>query len=186
MASEDEFRGDRIDPDELEVFSRGYLAAWNSHAPERVAACATEDVIWHSPALREPGHGRRAVADLVTSTMVAFPDYEFTQPSAFAIAEDRLTAYVPWHMTGTNTGSFTPPGYAPTGRPIDLPGIDVLCFRDGLIRRYRSVYNYSVIGRQLGLALPRGGRLERAAVRVQRMFVAVGRRRFAEPGARDP
>jgi steroid delta-isomerase-like uncharacterized protein len=186
LAPEDEVRGDAIDPGELEVFIRRYFDAWNSRQPERVAACATDDVVWDSPALRRPGRGRQAVADLVATTVVAFPDYEFTQPSAFAIAEDRLTAYVPWHMTGTNTGSFTPPGYAPTGRPIDLPGIDVLCFRDGLIRRYRSVYNYSVIGRQLGLALPRGGRLERAAVRVQRMFVAVGRRRFAEPGAREP
>ena len=102
MASEDEFRGDAIDPGELEVFGRRYFEAWNSHEPERVAACATEDVIWDSPALREPGRGRQAVTDLVTTTVVAFPDYEFTQPSALAIAEDRLTAYVPWHMNGTN------------------------------------------------------------------------------------
>ena len=176
MAPEDEVRGDPIDPGELEVFIRRYFDAWNSRQPERVAACATDDVVWDSPALRRPGRGREAVAGLVTSTVVAFPDYEFTRPSALAIAEDCLTAYVPWRMTGTNTGPFEPPGYAPTGRPIDLPGIDVLCFRDGLIWRYRSVYNYSVIGRQLGLALPRGGRLERAAVRAQRLFVALGSR----------
>ena len=48
----------------------------------------------------------------------------------------------------------------------------MLRFRDGLIWRYRSVYNYSVVGRQLGLALPRGGRLERAIVSVQRIVVA--------------
>lgn len=105
------------------------------------------------------------IAELVTTTVVAFPDYEFTQPCALAIAEDRLTAHVPWHMNGTNTGSFEPPCHAPTGRPIELPGIDVMCFRDGPIWRYRSVYNHSVIGRRLGLAPPRGGRLERAAVR---------------------
>ena len=176
MASEDEFQGDPIDPGELEVFSRRYFDAWNSHEPESVAACAAEDVVWDSPALHEPGRGRQDVADLVATTVAAFPDYEFTRPSSIAIAEDRLTAYVPWHMTGTNTGSFEPPGFAPTGKPIDLPGIDVWRFRDGLIWRYQAVYNYSVIGRQLGLALPRGGRLERAAVRAQRLFVGLRRR----------
>ncbi len=174
---EDEFRGDPIDPGEFEVFSRRYLDAWNSHDPDGVAACATDDVVWDSPALPAPGRGRQAVADLVRSTVVAFPDYEFTQPSALAIAEDRLTAYLPWRMTGTNTGTFEPPGYAPTGKPIDLPGIDVLRFRGGLIWRYESVYNYSLIGRQLGLALPRGGWAERAAVRAQRVFVALSRQR---------
>ncbi len=77
-------------------------------------------------------------------------------------------------MTGTNTGSFDPPGYAPTGRPIDLTGIDVWRFRHGLIHRYQAVYNYSVIARQLGLALPRGGRLERTAVRAQRLLAFLG------------
>ncbi len=175
MASQDEYRGDPIDAAELEIFSDRYFDAWNSHEPERVAACATEDVVWDSPALHAPGRGRQAVVDLVATTVVAFPDYEFTRPSAIAIAEDRLTAYVPWHMTGTNTGSFDPPGYAPTGKPIDLPGIDVWRFRNGLVWRYQAVYNYSVIGRQLGLALPRGGRLERAAVRAQRLFVGLRR-----------
>ena len=126
LASEDEFHGDAISSHELRSFVRRYFDAWNSHEPERVADCATYDVVWDSPALTEPGRGRQAVADLVTSTAVAFPDYEFTQPSALAIAEDRLAAYIPWRMTGTNTGSFEPPGYAATGRPIDLPGIDVL------------------------------------------------------------
>ncbi|MDJ0771193.1 MAG: nuclear transport factor 2 family protein [Ilumatobacter sp.] len=176
MASEDEFRGEPIDSGELEVFSGRYFDAWNSHAPAQVAALATEDVVWNSPAFREPGRGRQAVIDLVATTVVAFPDYVFSRPSAPAIAEDGVTAYVPWHMTGTNTGSFEPPGYAPTGKAIDLPGIDVWCFRDGLIWRYQAVYDYAVIGRQLGLALPRGGRLERAAVRAQRLLVGVRHR----------
>ena len=105
--------------------------------------------------------------------MAAFPDYEFTQPTPFAIARDERTAYVPWRMTGTNTGSFDPPGYAPTFKAFDLHGIDVWQFREGLISRYEAVYNYSVIARQLGLAPPRGGRLEALAVRAQRVFATV-------------
>ena len=88
-----------------------------------------------------------------------------------AVAPNDQTAYVPWRMTGTNTGSFDPPGYAPTGRPLDLRGIDVMQFHNGLIYRYEAVYNYSDVARQLGLTLPRNGRLERLAVTAQRLFV---------------
>ena len=82
---------------------------------------------------------------------------------------------MPWRMTGTNTGSFDPPGFAPTGRPVDLTGIDVLRFRDGLIWRYRSVNNYSEIARQLGLAFSRNGMAEKTAVRAQRLLAFVNR-----------
>ena len=175
MAPHAEHSAERIDPHELDSFTRGYFAAWNSYDPMAVAAHATDDVVWDSPALHEPGHGRAAVAALVASTATAFPDYEFSQPEPVALAADHLTAYVPWRMTGTNTGPFDPPGYAPTGRSVDLPGIDVWRLRDGLIWRYRAVYNYSLVARQMGLGMPRGGRLEQLAVRAQRLFVRVPR-----------
>lgn len=154
----------------LRQFAERYFEAWNSHQPAQVAACATEDVVWHSPALPEPAIGQAAVTALVAATVVAFPDYEFTPPTPWAIADDQLTAYVPWRMTGTNTGAFDPPGYAPMGQPIDLFGIDVWRFQDGRIWRYQAIYDYSDVARQLGLSLPRGGRLERVAVRAQRLL----------------
>lgn len=166
-----EFQGEPIDERALRAFCRRYFDAWNSYTPSQVAACATEDVVWDSPALSEPATGRSGVADLVASTVTAFPDYEFTAPAPWAIADDRLTAYVPWRMTGTNTGSFDPPGYAPTGRSVNLTGIDVWRFRGGLIWRYQAVYNYSLLARQLGLAPPRRGRIERVAVHAQRLYV---------------
>lgn len=162
---------DPIDPIALRPFVERYFTAWNSHVPAAVAACATDDVVWHSPAVPAPGRGRPAVEALVATTATAFPDYEFTRPVPWALADDDLTAYVPWRMTGTNTGTFVPPGYAPTGRPIDLDGIDVWQLRGGLIHRYRAVYDYSDVARQLGLALPRGGAAERLAVHVQRAWV---------------
>ncbi|MCP3988419.1 MAG: ester cyclase [Actinomycetia bacterium] len=181
MNPEPESRGEPIDPDPLRAFSQRYFDAWNSRSPSRVAACATEDVVWDSPALPQPGVGREAVSDLVAATARAFPDYEFSAPSPWAISDDRLTAYVPWRMTGTNTGSFDPPGYAPTGRSIDLAGIDVWRFRNDLIWRYQAVYNYSVIARQLGLALPRHGTIEWVTVRAQRLLVRVNRATMRKP-----
>ena len=166
-----ELRPEAIEPDTLRSFIDRYLQAWNTHDPAAVAACATEDVLWDSPALPEPAKGRSAVAALVSATVTAFPDYEFTQPAPFAIADGRLTAYIPWRMTGTNTGPFDPPGYAPTGKSIDLTGIDVWQLSNGLICRYQAVYNYSLVARQLGLAPPRGGTFEQLAVRTQRLYI---------------
>jgi steroid delta-isomerase-like uncharacterized protein len=174
-------QGEPIEGDALRAFTRRYFEAWNSHMPSAVAACTTDDVVWDSPALPDLARGPAAVAGLVTTTVTAFPDYEFTQPAPWAIAEDRLTAYVPWRMTGTHTGSFDPPGYAATGRTVDLRGIDVWRLRNGLIWRYQAVYNFSLVPRQLGLTPPRGGRLERVAVHAQRLFVRLRPQRPLTP-----
>lgn len=104
MAPNAEHSAKRIDPHELDSFTRGYFAAWNSHDPMAVAAHATDDVVWNSPALHEPGHGRAAVASLVASTATAFPDYEFSQPEPVALAADGLTAYVPWLLVKVPRG----------------------------------------------------------------------------------
>jgi steroid delta-isomerase-like uncharacterized protein len=153
----------------LRGFAEPYLAAWNARDPEAVAARVAEDVVWVDPALPEAARGREAVAAFVASSRRAFPDLTFEEPGEPAISDDRLVAYAPWRMTGTNTGPIDPPGLAPTGRRIDIAGIDVWQFRGGLIWRYRAVYDFAEISRQLGLMPPRGGRAETLMVRAQRL-----------------
>ena len=153
----------------LREFGERYLAAWNSRDPEAVAACAHEDVIWIDPALDEPAIGRGAVADFARSGFVAFPDLVFSDLGEPAIAADERAAYVPWLMTGTNTGPIDPPGFAATGKSIAVRGFDVWQFRDGLIWRYEAIYDFSAMATQLGLLPPRGGLAERAIVGAQRL-----------------
>jgi steroid delta-isomerase-like uncharacterized protein len=153
----------------LREFGERYLAAWNSHDPRAVVACAHEDVIWLDPALTEPAIGRDAVAEFAGASFVAFPDMEFSEPGPPAISEDRRAAYVPWVMTGTNTGPLEPPGFMATGRAVEVRGFDVWQFRDELIWRYEAMYDFSTMARQLGLLPPRGGFAERAIVGAQRL-----------------
>ena len=127
-------------------------------------------MLWDSPALPEVGCGRQTVIDIVRATDTAFPDYQFSRPSPLAIAEDRRTAYVPWRMTGTNTGPFEPPEDYYIRCLNHDSELDVWRFKDGLIWRYQAMYNYSLLARQLGLAMPRGGKLEWLAVRTQRLL----------------
>jgi steroid delta-isomerase-like uncharacterized protein len=173
--------GDTGDPIEslewLREFGDRYLAAWNGHDPEAVAACATEDVVWIDPALPEPARGRAELADFVRSGYTAFPDMRFSEAMDPALTEDRLVAYIPWRMTGTNTGPIDPPGFAATGKSVDVPGFDSWQFRDGLIWRYEAIYDFSLIGRQLGLMPPAGGFAERTMVAAQRLRSKLSHRR---------
>jgi len=153
----------------LREFGERYLEAWNSHDPGAVAACVAEDVIWEDPALPAAARGRPEVAEFVRASAVAFPDYRFGESGAPAISDDGLVAYVPWRMTGTNTGPIDPPGFAPTGRSFQVEGIDLWQFRDGLIWRYRAAYDFAGMARQLGLLPGRGGFAEKGIVGLQRL-----------------
>jgi steroid delta-isomerase-like uncharacterized protein len=153
----------------LREFGERYLDAWNSHDPSAVAACIAEDVVWEDPALPAPARGRDEVAAFVKMSVVAFPDYRFSEPGGPAISDDRLVAYQPWRMAGTNTGPIDPPGFAPTGRGFAIEGVDIWRFRGGLIWRYRAAYDFTDIARQLGLMPPRDSGAEKALVRMQRM-----------------
>jgi steroid delta-isomerase-like uncharacterized protein len=152
----------------LREFGERYLAAWNSGDPEAVVACTHEDVVWIDPALSEPAD-RDDVAEFVRQSVVAFPDMTFSELGDPAIAADSSAAYVPWLMTGTNTGPIDPPGFVATGKAIAVKGFDVFQFRDGLIWRYEAIYDFSAMARQLGLLPPRGGFAETAIVRAQRL-----------------
>ena len=153
----------------LREFGERYQAAWSAHDPDAVAACVTEDIVWEDPALPEPAIGRAEVAEFVRTSVTAFPDLRFSEPGAPAISEDGLVAYVPWRMTGTNTGPIDPPGFAPTGRTIEVEGVDLWRFRNGLIWRYRAAYDFAGMARQLGLLPPRGGFAEKGIVGMQRL-----------------
>ena len=155
--------------DWLRDFDARYQEAWAARDPEAVSACTHEEVVWVDPAAADPLHGRGAVAWFVEASVRAFPDLAFSEPGAPAVAEDARAAYVPWRMTGTNTGPIDPPGFAATGRSVELTGIDVWQFRDGLIWRYEAVYDFAELARQLGLLPPRGGTAESLMASAQRL-----------------
>lgn len=153
----------------LREFGERYLEAWNSHDPAAVASCATADVVWVDPALADPARGRDELADFVRASCIAFPDLRFSESGPPAIADGDRAAYAPWRMVGTNTGPIDPPGFAATGKTVQVSGFDIWQFRDGLIWRYEAIYDFTAIARQLGLMPPRGGFAERAMVGAQRL-----------------
>jgi steroid delta-isomerase-like uncharacterized protein len=146
-----------------------YTATWNSHDPAEVAAFMAEDVVFEDPALPAPARGRDEVAAFAVATFTAFPDWQVSVTGTPAISDDGLVAYVPWRMTGTNTGPIDPPGFAPTGRSYAIEAVTRVSFRAGLVWRDRDIYDGTDVSRQLGLMPSAGSRGERMLVRMQRL-----------------
>jgi steroid delta-isomerase-like uncharacterized protein len=158
---------DRLSEEFVTDFGHRWLVAWNDRDAEGVAALCTEDIEFFDPAIQTV-HGRAAIADWLRQCTRMFPDYHFEEPEPPYISRDRPKVIAPWRMTGTNTGPIDPPGFAPTGKPVVIEGVDHWEFRDGLVARYRADYDSVGLMRQLGLMPPPGSRAEQAMVRLQR------------------
>jgi predicted ester cyclase len=105
-----------------------------------------------------------------------FPDLAFTLPEPAMVALDGPRAAQVWLMTGTMLGSDPWAGFAPTGKRIEIEGIDIYEFHDGLVSRYRGRYDLAEVARQLGIAPARGSRPERAMAFMQRTSMKLRRK----------
>jgi steroid delta-isomerase-like uncharacterized protein len=161
-----------LDMSTLTEFATRWHDAWNRHDAEAVAALCTEDVEVTDPASGTI-RGRAAYVAFAGDLHRAFPDYRFEPTEPPYPSTDRPKAIVPWRMTATNTGPIEPPGFAPTGKPIVLEGVDHWWFRDGLVERVRGVYDLNGAMQQLGLAPMPGSRQEKALVMLQRAVARV-------------
>ena len=158
---------------DLAAFVARYLAAWNDQDPGAMAELLAEDIVWEDPALPVPARGVAAVQQFMRAGWAAFPDLRFDEPEpAQLIAGGGLVAWR-WRMRGTMTGTLQPPGFAPTGRSMEVEGVDMWTMRDGRIARYRAFYDMNEVARQLAIAPASGSRGEQAIVALQRVQARV-------------
>jgi ketosteroid isomerase-like protein len=158
---------DTITMEFLEAFM-GKLrdAGWDA---EKMSALLAPDIIWMDPSLPVPARSPEEVADFINSSNAGFPDLRFEAVAPPAMSTDAKTVYLGWVMKGTNTGRIDPPGLAPTGRSIELPGVDEYRFRDGKLAHYAGYYDRYLLLNQLGLMPPVGGSVERFLVRLKNL-----------------
>jgi ketosteroid isomerase-like protein len=165
MADREEY--DTITEEFLEAYiERQRDAGWDG---EKTSALLAPDIIWIDPALPEPARSPEEVAEYIDWTNVGFPDLRFESAGALAISMDSKTAYFSWTMKGTHTGRIDPPGLTPTGRSVELPGVDEYRFRDGKLAHYVGYYDRYSLLHQLGLMPPVGGAAERFLVRLKNL-----------------
>ena len=89
----------------------------------------------------------------------AFPDFRFEIVDLVAEGEK---AAVRWHATGTFDGSTPFEGMLPTGKRVDITGLDLLTIRNGRIQRNEAYMNGAQMAQQLGALPPVGSFQERA------------------------
>ena len=158
-----------ITTDWAQDFGERWLAAWNSHEPERVLGLMAEDIVYDDSAWPETMRGHTEVRQFLDYTWRAFPDLTFEVVGGPLVAGDGPRAAFQWRGHATNSGPIDPPGVPATGKRIEFEGVDLHEYRDGKVARLRIVFDMADLGRQMGLLPDRGSFGERAMVMLQRL-----------------
>ena len=102
--------------------------------------------------------GRRQIEELFRELFAATPDLETTVLRV--VAGDKQAA-VEWRMRGTFDGAPFQ-GIEPTGKPVEMRGLDMLEVEDGKIRSITGYYDGAEYARQIGMLPPQDSGAERA------------------------
>jgi steroid delta-isomerase-like uncharacterized protein len=116
--------------------------------------------------------GRAELGAFFSSLFAALPDLETTVERVAATAH---LAAVEWRMTGHFTGApFM--DLEPTGRRIDMRGLDLMQIEDGDIVSNTAYYDGASFARQIGMLPSEGSGAERAMKSAFNAFTKMRRR----------
>jgi steroid delta-isomerase-like uncharacterized protein len=102
--------------------------------------------------------GREEIENFFRGVFAAMPNAETT---CLRVVAAETSAAVEWRMTGSFDGEPFQ-GVDPTGKPIDVRGLDLIEIEDGLIARNTAYYDNMAYARQVGLMPPMDSGAERA------------------------
>ena len=111
-------------------------------------ALVAEDFVDHDP-MPMQAEGRQGLLAAVASVHEALPDCRY---EALMLIPDGSKVAGRWRMTGTNSGSLF--GHEPTGKAVDVTGVDVLAFRDDRVHQRWSKWERHLLLAQLGITPP--------------------------------
>ena len=107
-------------------------------------------------------HGHAEVRAVPPLVWTAMPDLRFEIVDGTVVKPGEPSAAFYWRGTGRFTGPLDPPGFAPTGKPIEFFGADFQEYRDGRVAKLRIVFDNMDVARKLGLLPAAGSRADRA------------------------
>jgi steroid delta-isomerase-like uncharacterized protein len=126
-------------------WARQYLDAWNARDADAIVRTFAAGGTYSDPTTGTIAGD--AIGTNARGLWSAFPDLSFDIASLAEAGSGRVVAE--WIMKGTNTGAFQ--GLPPTGRPISLPGVDVMEVGEDGIRTVTGYFDTRAIPDQLGL-----------------------------------
>jgi steroid delta-isomerase-like uncharacterized protein len=166
MAQTQAMVAEPVDREFVEDFMPRWLEAWNSHDADRVLALMAEDIAYDDASWPVTMRGHAEVRPFLDFFWRAFPDVTFEPVGRPLVSTDETTASIYWLCRGTFGGPMDPPGFAPTGRRMELEGADFHNYRDGKVVRLRIVFDNNAVARQLGMLPESGSRAERLGVKL--------------------
>jgi len=122
--------------------AKQWIAAWNSHTPDKMLPLFTEDVLYEDVAFGEVNHGKAELSKFAASEFDAVPDLELKLLRA-DIHGGHGT--IEWSFSGTDKGIYK------TGKKFSVRGVSVIDVRDGKIFRNLDFYDSATIMRQVGV-----------------------------------
>ena len=158
-----------LDLDWLRDFVGRWEEGWNSHDPERLLGLMTEDIVYEDSAWPTTMRGHDDVRPFLESIWTAMPDLRFEFADGPFVKPGEQAAAFYWRGTGRFTGPLDPPGFAPTGKPLEFYGADFQEYRDGRVSQLRIVFDNMDVARKLGLLPAAGSRADRAGASAQRV-----------------
>ncbi|MGH8670433.1 MAG: ester cyclase [Burkholderiales bacterium] len=124
-----------------------YIAAWNSHDPDKVVAYLADEMTYYDPMV-----GNMKSEDEVRKFVKRFvdfsPDYRWVIAGKPMVSKDSVA--FEWHFTGTNTGAVDEKTPA-TGKAYDIYGASIIRFRHGKIVFEGDYWDQVGFRKQLGL-----------------------------------
>jgi steroid delta-isomerase-like uncharacterized protein len=140
--------------------TNGELIRWafdrlNDHDVAPLREFWTEDTVEHFP--DRTCRGPEEIAAYFEDTFKGVPDFRMEITS---LAEQGDDVFVQWHLTGTHEGTLL--GIEPTGKRLEIDGIDHFVVRDGkVVSNFVSV-DQLAYARQIGMMPPDGSAADRA------------------------
>ncbi len=134
------------------------LEATSAKDVDALRRLSHEDVVLDIVVGREI-RGNEASAAFMAELFTALPDMQFAIDRMLSVDEN--IAVGQWSLAGTfEGGPFQ--GVKPTGRKLEIRGISVLEFKDGLLRRNTIYYDGLRFARQVGMLPTEGSTADRA------------------------
>lgn len=122
-----------------------YVSIWNSNEISDLKVVFSEkSTYWDAT---QAGNAIDVLKSSIAATHDAFSDMLFEITSLVNTSKNQF--FLEWQMAGTNTGEFF--GYPPTGKKIEIQGLDAITFESNKIIEIKSFYDSSLFGKQLGL-----------------------------------
>ena len=119
-----------------------WIAAWNSHNPDKMLSLFTDDIVYEDVAFGEVSHGSAELRKFAASEFEGVPDLELKLLRA-DIHGGHGT--IEWMFSGTDKGVFK------TGKKFSVRGVSVIDMRGGKISRNLDFYDVATIMRQVGV-----------------------------------